>query len=187
MLACKNSRKKLKAQVTYEMMQYFSSSIYKNRALYLQISNIAHKVHFIRGKLLFDRTLLASKNSWEYPLFQVWAVDKWSMFTFAVRSLNSDFVFEQLLLLSLLLKSSLSSIKALKLMGRCLSITKLQLVIFIGYESNVVTDFIWKTFSELVFEMGTFVHGSFHLLMLKLLVEKENFLMGLYNFSLCHN
>ena len=65
------------------------------------------------------------------------------MFTFAVHSLNSDFVFEQLLLLSLLLlKSSLSSIKALKLMGRCLSITKLQLVIFIGYESNVVTDFI---------------------------------------------
>ena len=49
MLAGKNSRKKLKAQVTYEMMQYFSSSIYKNRALYLQISNIAHKVHFIRG------------------------------------------------------------------------------------------------------------------------------------------
>ena len=69
-------------------------------------------------------------------------VDKCSVFTFAVHSLNSDFVFEQLLLLSLLLKSSLSSIKALKLMGRCLSITKLQLVIFIGYESNVVTDFI---------------------------------------------
>ena len=169
------------------MMQYFSSSIYKNRALYLQISNIAHKVHFIRGKLLFDRTLLASKNSWEYPLFQVCAVDKWSMFTFAVRSLNSDFVFEQLLLLSLLLlKSSLSSIKALKLMGRCLSITKLQLVIFIGYESNVVTDFIWKTFSELVFEMGTFVHGSFHLLMLKLLVE--NIFNGpIQLFALCHN
>ena len=53
MLAGKNSRKKLKAQVTYEMMQYFSSSIYKNRALYLQISNIAHKVHFIRGKQAF--------------------------------------------------------------------------------------------------------------------------------------